>query len=729
VIVKGQHVLFKSMPVFVKSDGTTHPDARTLSFPITGTTMVGCCLCDGEVQAGRGGWGFKSHCLRSHAWMCNYEDLLNHNAGLLKVLESAYNEAVREEADPVAVGQKRKKGITAYLTSSKSVETSVSFREAVVKCVCLNLLPFTFAESPGFKTVLSFLSRSSEGLSARSIVTEMKALYTKMKLEKFKDFILAFDIKTGDDGKLIFEEEKHERICGVTHDLFTSANGNMPMLALNIHYINRRHIDGWKMTNFLLGCVEMPPPHSAANVFMKVKQICSFWDLPLSIFLAATQDTTGSSLNVFESVESTEQLPCFSHTNQLCMKWSVSDVESISLCFKKMSANNAKMKGKPKRLAFMEAAALTLVPPLQTRKPVLHCDTRWDIFDKVADNVFHNLPALLAIDTAVVFDKLVVRDAWESALQIIVTEKPVIQLVQPYLKLCAQWTQILSSRTSVTISLVRLAVRSLRQWEISAREANDRLHIHGSVTDRVTAQKMHVFLDSLRARQDQYFGDSFYNAGIFIVAEFLDPRTIWAIEDVAAFDQCKRLLKRLAPVAATRVPPAATARNSRPINPGGSFMSTYVAPLPAGAPRLSPLDLEIKDFITFLQTEVTEKEAMKFDPLEFFKIHEKRFPILAGIAVRVLSIPPSEAECERTFSITGRVHSKARNSLTGDHINQVVCLHQWLQMEAQNVSRASALRGAKTTARASRFATLKLIEETHFAPDPADVDDEDDEDV
>ena len=35
----------------------------------------------------------------------------------------------------------------------------------------------------------------------------------------------------------------------------------------------------------------------------------------------------------------------------------------------------------------------------------------------------------------------------------------------------------------------------------------------------------------------------------------------------------------------------------------------------------------------------------------------------------------------------------------------------------------------KATARASRFATLKLIEETHFAPDPADVDDEDDEDA
>ena len=75
------------------------------------------------------------------------------------------------------------------------------------------------------------------------------------------------------------------------------------------------------------------------------------------------------------------------------------------------------------------------------------------------------------------------------------------------------------------------------------------------------------------------------------------------------------------------------------------------------------------------------------------------------------------------------MHSKARNTLIGDHINQVMSLHQWLHMDAQNVSRASALRGAKTTARASRFANLVLIEETHFAPDPANVDEEDDEDA
>ena len=125
--------------------------------------------------------------------MCSFSDVERHNPSLLKVLETAYNEAVSS----TCVGEKRKRGICAYI--AKSDEPSGSLRETVVKCVCLSLLPFSFPESPGFRGVLSFLGRSSEGLSARSVVIEMQNLYTKMKGERLKDFIAAFDVKTGDD--------------------------------------------------------------------------------------------------------------------------------------------------------------------------------------------------------------------------------------------------------------------------------------------------------------------------------------------------------------------------------------------------------------------------------------------------------------------------------------------------------------------------------------------------
>ena len=86
-----------------------------------------------------------------------------------------------------------------------------------------------------------------------------------------------------------------------------------------------------------------------------------------------------------------------------------------------------------------------------------------------------------------------------------------------------------------------------------------------------------------------------------------------------------------------------------------------------------------------------------------------------------MPIPPTEAECERTFAVTGRVHSKARNKLSGEHINQVVCLHQWLHMDEQLRSRASLLRAETTTGRSLRFAQIQLHAELGLVPEPANV--------
>ena len=714
-IIRNKLVVFKSVPV-IHPEESFKPDINSICFPITGTNLVGCCLCDKEMVAGKSYWGFKSHCFFAHPYLCNYKDLSHHNISFVRMVEAAYNEALDE------VGTKRK--ITSFFGASTRQERNDTFREVVAKCVCLNLLPFTFPSSPGFNLILTHLNRSNEGLSAKMIVYTIKDMYKRMKRERFQAFIATFDIKSGVDNLLVFEE-KHKRICSLSHDLFTSAVGNMPMLALNLHYMNTGS-SPWELVNFLLGCTEMPPPHTAANVLAAIKRILAFWRIPITVVIAAVQDTTGNSLNVFNSVDTADVVPCFGHTNQLCMGHSVKDVASILEAFKKMSANNAKIKGKPKRIEAVSAAGLALGPPaVLPVPPMLHSATRWDIYEKVADNFFHNLPCYLGVNAAAVFDKADVRVAWQSGLDIIVREQPVIQLIQPFLKLCAQWTQILSSRTAVTISLVRLSIRSMRGWEISARDTIATMHDRGQ---QAIADRFEVYVDALRYRQDEYFGDDYYNSGLFRIAEFLDPRTIWALEDKTAFESCLELLKTQAPAEATYVPIAARAARREVAAPGGSFLSGYVPPQPAGVLRQSPIDLEIRSFISYLQLEFKEAEAMKCNPLEFWAEHSRRFPILAAIAGRVLSIPPTEAECERTFSIAGRVHSKARNKLSGEHINQVVCLHQWLHMDEQLRSRASLLRAETTTKKSLRFAQIQLHAELGLVPEPANVVEEFDED-
>ena len=54
------------------------------------------------------------------------------------------------------------------------------------------------------------------------------------------------------------------------------------------------------------------------------------------------------------------------------------------------------------------------------------------------------------------------------------------------------------------------------------------------------------------------------------------------------------------------------------------------------------------------------------------------FPILAGIAARILSIPATSASVEQLFSAAGRVVTTARVRLSFGHVNELCCLHRWL---------------------------------------------------
>lgn len=722
VVSKGT-VIFKSLPVYRDSKEESFPDFLTYGFDIDDSDgKGGCVLCDIVYSSATRHWGFKSHCFTHHPWLCKYKDICQHKKGLCEILEKAYKEAVQDKSD----GKASKRKIESFFSKTSTAVTKVdlTFRQLITKCICLDFLPLTFASSPGFQSVLKFINKSAIGLSARSIVREMELMHDKMKDEKCQQFFKDFDIKKRDDGSPIFEL-KHYKIASLTHDLWSSNSGNMPMMGLHMHWIAIAEDGCWELRCLLLGCVFMPVPHSAANVLIKIKDLLATWGLIVEVFICATQDTTGASINVFDAVASIEQLLCMGHTNQLVMKHSITDVPAIKNVFQSMSAGNAKLKGKPKRLEALTVAgqSLNIVP----KPPMLNAETRWDTYEKVAENFFHNLEIYKLIDPTAIFDKAEARDAWNECLLSVSDAKPVIVLIQPFLRLCAQWTQVLSSRHEVTISLVRVAIRSLRGWESSARESNTAMIRNGNIDERNNAYKFVEYLDALKERLDEYYGDQFYNYGLFTVAEFLDPRTFFAIEDQAAQILVVRHLRDLADAGSTAVPPAARlAGGGRGRGPTTTHL-LYDRFAPAqNLPQLSPFDLEVNSFIQYMVTEVTEATALRMNPLDFWSRHDKRFPILASIARRVLAIPPTEAECERTFSVSGRVHTKARNKLSPDHVNHIVSLHGWLLMDQQNRSRASVKRAKTTAERVSRFAQFMVIEETLQILPGAGEDEEDD---
>ena len=83
------------------------------------------------------------------------------------------------------------------------------------------------------------------------------------------------------------------------------------------------------------------------------------------------------------------------------------------------------------------------------------------------------------------------------------------------------------------------------------------------------------------------------------------------------------------------------------------------------------------------------------------------FPILAGVAARILSIPATSASVEQMFSISGRIFCAARASLSSSHVNELCYLHQWLVDEGMT-SKEAADASEKHSKVIKKFAYINL---------------------
>ena len=72
--------------------------------------------------------------------------------------------------------------------------------------------------------------------------------------------------------------------------------------------------------------------------------------------------------------------------------------------------------------------------------------------------------------------------------------------------------------------------------------------------------------------------------------------------------------------------------------------------------------------------------------LEFWKVHELRYPIVAAMARDILSIPISTVALESTFSVGGRVIDQYRSSLKPNIVEALICTRDWLYGEQGNFS-------------------------------------------
>ena len=65
------------------------------------------------------------------------------------------------------------------------------------------------------------------------------------------------------------------------------------------------------------------------------------------------------------------------------------------------------------------------------------------------------------------------------------------------------------------------------------------------------------------------------------------------------------------------------------------------------------------------------------DPLQYWWINRTEYPHLAQLALDVLSIPASSANCERAFSELGDLLEPRRSKMQMDIVAALQCLRSW----------------------------------------------------
>ena len=90
--------------------------------------------------------------------------------------------------------------------------------------------------------------------------------------------------------------------------------------------------------------------------------------------------------------------------------------------------------------------------------------------------------------------------------------------------------------------------------------------------------------------------------------------------------------------------------------------------------QLIEAEVQVYQSINAIQIRVDDNGVFTC-PLEWWRQHEKDFPYLAKLAMKLLSIPVTSVPSERVFPAAGLTISKERMRLDPDRANELVFLH------------------------------------------------------
>lgn len=550
-----------------------------------------------------------------------------------------------------------------------------AIREALVRMLMIDELPFSFVEREGFRAFLKVINPHFSVIS-RSTVT--RDCYTLFIIERKKLFNVFQNLSS--------------RVC-LTTDTWTSLQ-NINYMCLTAHFID----DNWCLHKRIINFCPIVG-HSGVLIGRAVEKCLVEWGL--KNILTMTVDNASSNDVAVQHLKKILNhwdcgvlkgdflhMRCSAHILNLVVKDGLNDV---SCSIKKVRALVKYVRSSPARLIKFKSCVEE--EKIESKSLVsMDVDTRWN-------STFLMLESAVKFRKA--FSRLILKDSTcekelkrcEGGLINDVDWVNVTSLL-PFLKIFYDATLRFSGSRYVTCNAYMHEI-------LGIGNVIEAFTMHADESIQNVALKMH-------SKYKKYWGKLEKLNQFLFIAVVLDPRRKWeyiewVVNDNFDSESAKKFLKTLGDnmralfdLYNSVVPQK---RNDEEVSSKMSnASSTSMWGLEVEMDIEKHMTQRFEKAMGNSETTVKKTELDKylkedrepldpsFDILKWWKINQVRYPAVAKMARDILAIPVSTVASESAFSTGGRVLDSYRTSLTPRMVEALVCTQDWIRSSHTPIS-------------------------------------------
>ncbi|XP_054288071.1 E3 SUMO-protein ligase ZBED1-like [Macrosteles quadrilineatus] len=507
-----------------------------------------------------------------------------------------------------------------------------------------NLHPYSLVEEEGLVDVLKEASPKyklpSRNTFSRRVIPE---LYETTRLNISKE---------------IENDLTNVMSLSFTADLWTSRS-NDPFIAVTLHYVSNE----FKMKRFCLGNEYLPGEHDGPKLAEKIKQIAAEWgiqDDTVPIF--SVTDNAANMVAAMRLLPWTH-ITCFAHTLQLALKDAkknttgmmsmLSAARSIVGHYKRSSSAQQRLHSYQKNLGKKEVEL------------VQDCETRWNSEYQMLSRLVQQKEAISG--------------------ELISSRSNINNLSMTEWKMAEEYIDILCPLDEATTkaSASKLPTMSMVYPLVSTIEDILEKRLREKKPGATFCRNL---LLSMKTRFSHVKSDNLYKACMAVDPHFkcvlLKPHEKSLLKDRFVSEAISSYEKQ------TKTTEVQQSQTPEIDKPGSSNVTDFwknfeiLASSQSSSTVVEETETAMDHSLCLSELDVFfngPRISPQEDTLEWWKNNQHKYHYIAPLARKYLGIPATEVESERVFSSAGNVVNVRRESLTVEHVKELVFLHQNLK--------------------------------------------------